>query len=518
SPLPAWLSFNDKTQTFSGTPSFNDSDMLNVKVTASDGKLVTTQVFVLDVKNVNQTPVAVLNAPLLVTDEDVDVNIDLLARVTDPDNDVVMLQSLGANNGGLTLNADQTVTYTPFANFNGIDTITYTVKDELGATFTRTEQITINAVNDAPQLLSTPAILNDGTEDTAYTINTTDLLQGFVDVDGDSLSVANLYVTEGQIVSNQDGTFTFNPSPNFFGTVSLGYQVSDGNGGLVDISNTLTLASVNDAPVAPSAPISITNGIEDVAYTMTTTQLLAGFSDVDGDVLSVVGLTSDSGFLQDNADGTYTLTPNANFNGNITLNYQVSDGKGGVVDASNSFVVDAVNDAPELLSTPAILNNGTEDTAYTIQASDLLQGFSDVDGDTLSVINLSSSSGFLQDNQDGTYTLTPNTNFNGLIQLDYQVDDGNGGVVDASNSVFIQAVNDAPVAPSSPISLASGTEDTAYTIHASDLLQGFSDIDSPSLSVVNLTSSSGFLQDNQDGTYTFSPNSNFNGTVQLTTK
>jgi hypothetical protein len=80
-----------------------------------------------------------------------------------------------------------------------------------------------------------------------------------------------------------------------------------------------------------------------------------------------------------------------------------------------------------------------------------------VDGDSLSVINLSSSSGFLQDNQDGTYTLTPNTNFNGLIQLDYQVDDSNGGVVDASNSVFIQAVNDAPVAPSSPISLASGT-------------------------------------------------------------
>jgi hypothetical protein len=65
-------------------------------------------------------------------------------------------------------------------------------------------------------------------------------------------------------------------------------------------------------------------------------------------------------------------------------------------------------------------------------ASDLLQGFSDVDGDSLSVINLSSSSGFLQDNQDGTYTLTPNANFNGNISLTYQVSDGNGGVVDAS--------------------------------------------------------------------------------------
>ncbi|MBK6756481.1 MAG: cadherin-like domain-containing protein [Moraxellaceae bacterium] len=67
-----------------------------------------------------------------------------------------------------------------------------------------------------------------------------------------------------------------------------------------------------------------------------------------------------------------------------------------------------------------MLNNGTEDTAYTIQASDLLQGFSDVDGDSLSVINLSSNSGLLQDNADGTYTLTPNTNFNGHW-LNYQV-------------------------------------------------------------------------------------------------
>ncbi|MBK6756477.1 MAG: cadherin-like domain-containing protein [Moraxellaceae bacterium] len=93
---------------------------------------------------------------------------------------------------------------------------------------------------------------------------------------------------------------------------------------------------------------------------------------------------------------------------------------------------------------PISLTAGTEDTAYTIKAADLLNGFSDIDGDTLSVVNLSSSSGLLQDNADGTYTFSPNPNFNGTVQLTYQVTDNNGGVVDASNSVFIQAVNDAP--------------------------------------------------------------------------
>jgi hypothetical protein len=88
-------------------------------------------------------------------------------------------------------------------------------------------------------------------------------------------------------------------------------------------------------------------------------------------------------------------------------------------------------------SSPISLASGTEDQSYTIQASDLLQGFSDIDGDSLSVINLSSSSGFLQDNQDGTYTLTPNANFNGNIGLTYQVSDSNGGVVDAQAACLL---------------------------------------------------------------------------------
>ncbi len=132
------------------------------------------------------------------------------------------------------------------------------------------------------------------------------------------------------------------------------------------------------------------------------------------------------------------------------------------------------------------------------------------------MINLTSSSGFLQNNQDGTYTLTPTKDFNGSIGLTYQVSDGTD-TTDASSSVFITAVNDAPIAPSSlAISLTAGTEDTAYTIQASDLLQGFSDVEGDSLSVINLSSSSGFLQDNADGTYTLTPTKDFNGSIGLT--
>ena len=68
--------------------------------------------------------------------------------------------------------------------------------------------------------------------------------------------------------------------------------------------------------------------------------------DVDGDLLQVINLNADNGTLADNQNGTYTFTPDADFNGTVNLSYQVSDGKGGFVNATNSFVVDAVNDAP----------------------------------------------------------------------------------------------------------------------------------------------------------------------------
>ncbi|MBK7299009.1 MAG: cadherin-like domain-containing protein [Moraxellaceae bacterium] len=609
----------DGTYTLTPTKDFNGSIGLTYQV--SDGTDTTDASSSVFIQAVNDAPVAPSN-PISLTagTEDTAYIIqasDLLQGFSDVEGDSLSAVNLTSSSGFLQDNQDGTYTLTPNTNFNGLIQLDYQVDDGNGGVVDATSSVFITAVNDAPVAPSNPISLTAGTEDTAYTIQASDLLQGFSDIDSPSLSVINLSSSSGLLQDNQDGTYTLTPTKDFNGSIGLTYQVSDGTD-TTDASRSVFIQAVNDAPIAPSSPISLTAGTEDTAYTIQASDLLQGFSDVEGDSLSVINLSSSSGFLQDNQDGTYTFSPNSNFNGTVQLTYQVTDNNGGVVDASNSVFIQAVNDAPaileallprtatetqafsltvpqsafgdidgdvltytasladnsslpswlsfdavtrtfsgtpsltdagvlsikviandgqlsanqvftltvndfvvvnhppELLSTPAILNNGTEDTAYTIQASDLLQGFSDVDGDTLSVINLSSSSGFLQDNQDGTYTLTPNTNFNGLIQLDYQVDDGNGGVVDASNSVFIQAVNDAPVAPSSPISLASGLEDTAYTIQASDLLQGFSDIDSPSLSVVNLTSSSGFLQDNQDGTYTLTPTKDFNGSIGLT--
>ena len=79
-----------------------------------------------------------------------------------------------------------------------------------------------------------------------------------------------------------------------------------------------------------------------------------------------------------------------------------------------------VNDAPALTGTAATLSSGTEDTGYTVSASNLLAGWTDVEGATLSVTALTADHGTVTDNLDGTYTITPAANYNGTVTLSLQ--------------------------------------------------------------------------------------------------
>ena len=179
---------------------------------------------------------------------------------------------------------------------------------------------------------------------------------------------------------------------------------------------------------------------------------------------------------------------------NNPSNYTVSDGNGAKVKATNSFELEAVNDAAELTGDQATLAKGKEDNAYILQESDLLKGFTDPDGDTLQVENLQASSGSLKNNNDGTWTYTPKTNDNGTIKLNYTVSDGNGAKVKATNSFELEAVRDAAELTGDQATLAKGKEDNAYILQESDLLKGFTDPDGDTLQVENLQASSGSLK------------------------
>ena len=167
--------------------------------------------------------------------------------------------------------------------------------------------------------------------------------------------------------------------------------------------------------------------------------MLQGYSDVDGDTISVQDLTvsSGSGSLTDNRDGTWIFAPSQDFHGDISLNYLVSDSNGGTTNANQSFSLVPVNDAP--VSTGDVdFGSIDEDSSFTISATDgiekLLSTTTDVDGDTLTIDNLRlvEGEGTLIQNIDGSYTFTPAENYNGLISGSYTINDGNGGSIDAN--------------------------------------------------------------------------------------
>ena len=98
------------------------------------------------------------------------------------------------------------------------------------------------------------------------------------------------------------------------------------------------------------------DGTEDEPYTVTAAQLLAGFTDAEDDALHVANLAASNGTVTDNGDGTYSITPTADFNGAVTLTYDVTDGNGGVLPGqTQTYTLDPVNDAPVL----AGINQGT---------------------------------------------------------------------------------------------------------------------------------------------------------------
>ncbi|MEC5127514.1 Ig-like domain-containing protein, partial [Verrucomicrobiales bacterium BCK34] len=282
-------------------------------------------------------------------------NIPVLGNDTDADGDTLSIVGTPtASNGVVGVNPNGSLNYIPNADFNGVDTITYTITDPHGATSTATVSVVVDAVNDLPVANPDVASVNEDSSLTGF-----DLIGNDTDVDGDTLTLSGTPTAEnGTIVVNGDGTIDYTPDPDFTGTDVITYIVSDGNGGSDTSTLTVTVNPVNDAPV----------GVNDVAMTdedarIYNLDVLKNDTDVDGDTLSIQGVpTANNGTISVNSDGTLNYTPDADFNGTDTITYIVEDGNGASDTATVTVTVNAVNDAPVAVSD---IGSGNEDVSIT---------------------------------------------------------------------------------------------------------------------------------------------------------
>jgi len=121
--------------------------------------------------------------------------------------------------------------------------------------------------------------------------------------------------------------------------------VSDGHGGSATATVSVTVSSVNDAPIAANASYSTA---EDTVLNIAAPGLLTNDTDADGgdDADAVLVASPAHGSVTVNANGGFTYTPAANYNGADSFTYKANDGTVDSNVATVTITVTAVNDAP----------------------------------------------------------------------------------------------------------------------------------------------------------------------------
>jgi VCBS repeat-containing protein len=459
--------------------------------------------------------------------------------------------SVSTAHGTVTVNADGSFSYTPTAGYSGPDNFTYTISDGDGGTDTANVGITVVFVNNPPDAKDdSPST----TEDNAATGN---VLTNDTDPDGNTLTVTAVNgvagnvgnptsTPHGTVTVNANGSYSYAPAANYFGSDSFTYAISDGNGGTDTATVTITIAEVDDAPAANDDPNSTSedNAVGGNVLTNDTdpdnTDGLSGNDDTlvvsaengsSTDVGNAVATAHGSVTL--NANGSYSYTPAPNYFGSDSFTYTVSDGRGGTDSATVTITIDEVNDPQTATADSSstdednavggnVLTNDTDpDNTDGISGNEDTLSATAVNGSTSAVGNeVATTHGKVTLNADGGYTYTPAANFFGTDNFTYTVGDGRGGSDSETVTITVTEVNDAPVATADS---NSTNEDNSVN---GNVLTNDSDPDNTDGipgneddvdAVLDSSPSHGTLTfDAETGAYTYAPASNFFGTDSFT--
>ncbi len=489
------LVFNsDGSYDYTPNANFVGTDSFTYTVTDADSGESNIQTVTLTIN-----PVTDLSAADDVATGDEDTTISASVAINDSTTSGGVLTyaiDTGVSNGSLVFNSDGSYDYTPNANFSGTDSFTYTVTDaDSGESSTQTVSLTVNSVTD----LSAADDVASGDEDT--TISSSVASNDSTTSGGVLTYAVDTGVSNGSLVFNSDGSYDYTPNANFVGTDSFTYSVTDAASGESSTQTvSLTVNPVTDLNAADDAA----TGDED---TTISSSVASNDSTTSGGVLTYAvdtGVTN--GSLVFNSDGSYDYTPNANFVGTDSFTYTVTDAGSG--ESSIQTVTLTINPVTDLNAADDAAT-GDEDT--TISSSVATNDSTTSGGVLTYVVDTGVTNGSLVFNSDGSYDYTPNANFVGTDSFTYTVTDADSGESSTQTvSLTVNPVTDLSAADDA----ATGDEDTTIssTVAAND-----STTSGGVLSyAVDTGVANGSLVFNSDGSYDYTPNTNFSGTDSFT--
>jgi len=365
----------------------------------------------------------------------------LLANDQDVDSDELLVEAVDSPAFGVgSFAQDGSFEYQPNADFEGVEVLNYSVTD-LEASAGATLRITVkNAPNQPPvaqgEFLST-------SEDTPLIGAIETLLLGNdVDPDGDALAVVVATEPANGLLTLADGAFRYEPAPDFAGTDSVEYRVSDGIAASDLVVATIDVAPVNDPPLA--RPDVYSTGQDTPLNVDAASGVLANDFDVEGDPIQVMLETDPvNGLVSMSADGGFEYLPSAAFAGRDEFTYRASDGMESAIGRVAIDVLAAGNRPPLARGEQFVI---AEDTVLdTRDFESLLANDSDPDGDPIALtIVAGPDEGDVELLGDGHVRYTPVPDSTGTDAMSYAVTDGVDGSPVVEMQVVRLPVNDAP--------------------------------------------------------------------------
>jgi hypothetical protein len=332
---------------------------------------------------VNDPPVAADDE--YTTNEDTPLTVNapgVLFNDSDPNGDALTAQLVSgpSHAAAFTFNANGSFTYTPAPNFNGVDSFTYRAFDGLALSNVATVTINVAPINDPPVAVDDEYTTN---EDTTLTVNAPGVLENDSDIDGDTLTAQLVSgpTHAAAFTFNASGGFTYTPAPNFNGVDSFTYRAFDGLAFSNVATVTINVAPINDPPVAVDDDYT-TN--EDTPLVVPAPGVLTNDSDVDGDALTaqLVSGPSHAAAFNFNADGSFTYTPVADYNGPDSFTYRAFDGQALSNTATVRITVLPVNDPPVARCRDVVIDARFECPSLFITVGDIDNGSSDPEDGT----------------------------------------------------------------------------------------------------------------------------------------
>ncbi len=451
---PSWLSFDPGTGVLAGTPTNVNvgSHSIVLKATDTSGA-VDSQSFTITVNNVNDAPVITSSA---ITSVNEDSGYSYTFAASDVDSGDSLTLSAQTKPSWLDFNAATGVlSGTPTNSDVGSHSVALKATDGSSAVDTQSFTITVNNVNDAPTITSTPVTEATGGSGYTYTFAASDIDSG------DTLTLSAPTKPSWLSFNAGTGVLSGTPSNSDAGNHTIVLKATDGSGATdTQTFNINVSPSANNFPTITSTAVTSVN--EDVEYSYT----FAANDTDSGDSVTLSAPSTPSWLSFNAGTGVLSGTPNNSHVGSHSITLRATDSSNAYVEQSFTITVNNVNDAPTITSTAVTTVNEDAGYSYTFAASDADSG----DSVTLSAPTTPSWLSF--NAGTGVLSGTPSNSDVGNYSVVLKATDSSGAVDTQSFTLTVDNVNDAPTITSTAVTSVNEDVGYSYTFAANDVDSG----------------------------------------------